>query len=405
MPKKIIDISPPTAFYDDKLIPEKKKWLGNNIRKVVGGIFLFLVLIFIVLHFFLADAEIKIWPETEVFNADEKIIIAGEADRLDLKAKIIPGEIFESEKTISEEFPASGSFLKKAEGIIRLYNNFTTQSETWRKNTRFVSSEGKLFLSKDRINVPGAILKNGKITPSFVDVKVIAAEAGSEYNIAPSHFSIAAFLGTARYTKYYGESFEPMVGGGEFPQVTKEDLEKAESILIERAKIESENDFKNKIPAGFVFLAQVAKIDILEKSSSVEVGAEAEKFKFQVVAKLTTPFFKSKDLEDFAASFILSQVSPEKIFHRQSLKINYQPETFNPELGRSVISLNISAKIYPVFNLDSLKKGLAGKSLTEARFLLQDQPEIIRSEIRVFPFWMKGIPNKLDKIKTELRIE
>jgi len=215
MAKKIIDIlppKPPTTFSEERPKPflEKKKEArsggGQNplllfAKKKWWGVLPFFVLIFLfLLSFRFSKAEIKIWPEVETRNFRAKITVDKTAENPDFKNNILPGKIFEAEKTVSEEFPASGRVLKKAEGIIRLYNNFSTQNENWLDGTRFVSSDGKLFKSKDKISVPAAYIKNGKIIPSFVDVPVIAAEGGADYNIGPSKFSIVAFRGTPRYT-------------------------------------------------------------------------------------------------------------------------------------------------------------------------------------------------------------
>lgn len=418
MPKKVIDIFPPQKLEKYQLLlssnegefskealvfPERKKKRG--FKKGLLFISLFLIPAFIFLHFFFVRAKIEIWPEIENFSLNERIVIDGKTDKLDLKTKIIPGKIFEIEKTISGEFSSSGRFLKKAEGVIRLYNAYTVQSGTWQQGTKFVSSEGKLFLAKNKINVPGAKIKNGKLTPSFVDVPVVAAEGGSDYNIGSSHFSVFAYRGTPKYIKFYGQSFQPMTGGGKSLQVTKEDLEKAENILIEKVKAELETALKNEIPDGFVFLSKALETKILEKSSSVDVGAEAEKFNFQVKAKSTNISFRSKDIEDFAVLSILAQISSDKELYRQSVKINYLLETVNLELGSLTLSLNGSAKIYPKIDFDSLKKALVGKSLAETNILLDNQPGIARSEIQVFPFWLRSISNNLEKIRIEIRID
>ncbi len=336
---------------------------------------------------------------------DGKITIDGKSDKLDLVSKVIPGKFFEVEKVILDEFSSTGKLLKKAEGVIRLYNNYSVQNEVWQAGTRFVSSEGKLFLSKNKINVPGAQMKNDKITPSFVDVPVAAAEGGTAYNIGLSHFSIFVYRGTPRYTKFYGESFQDMKGGGETFQVTKEDVERAENILMEKAKAESEAALRNKIPEGFVFSDKIIETKILEKSSSVGAGSESEKFNFQVKTKSATISFKEKDIEDFALLSLGPQVPEGKELYRESLEMEYSPETFSLDTERVIVQLLVSGKIYPQIDLDSLRKALAGKSLTEAGILLENQSEIARYEVQFSLPWLKNVPNKLEKTKIELKVD
>ena len=412
MPKKIIDILPPEEKKKEEVVKEevlekekpefkvKITFPKFPLKKGLVLLPLFVLIFLFFLSFKFSKAEIKIWPEVETRNFRAKITVDKEANNPDFKNNLLPGKIFEAEKTVSEEFPASGRVLKKAEGIIRLYNNFTTQSENWLAGTRFVSSDGKLFKSKDKIAVPGAQIKNGKIAPSFVDVPVIAAEGGADYNIGPSKFSIVAFRGTPRYTKFYGESSGTMAGGGEVPQVKKEDLENAEKILTEKAKIESEKALEAKIPTEFLFSKEIFETKILEKFSLAQIGAETEKFNFQVRANCTTISFLREDINNFAKEYILSQIPEDKKLFKESLKTEYSPEKpFSFESGKTTLSLTFSAKIYSEIDLDSLRKGLVGRSLAETKTFLENQPDILRTEVRFFPFWIKNVPKSLEKIE------
>lgn len=414
MAKKIFDILPPEKLKEkeETFEKEKPKFKLHEIRlpKIpqirlekklifIPSIILIVLISAILLSFKFSKAEIKIWPETETLTFKTRLTADTKVENPDFRNNILPGKIFEVEKTFSEEFSSSGKSLKKAEGLIRLYNAFTTQPETWLAETRFVSSDGKLFLSKDKILVPGAEIKDGKIIPTYVDVPVIAAEGGEDYNTGPSHFSIVAFKGTPRYYKFYGESSKAMTGGGEVSQVTKEDLERAENVLTEKLRAELKEILKSEIPAEFVFLDDASEIKILDKFSLARAGVEIEKFNFQVKAKVMTISFKKEDIEKFADEFILSQIPQGKSIFRESLKIDYFPEIINFELGKITTSLNFSVKIYPEIDSQSLKRALIGKSLAETKIFLENQPQIIRTEIRLSPFWLKSIPKKAEKIE------
>ena len=155
--KKIFDIIPPYFQKDVNL----EKFYFKRKRNLVISCISFLILILLFFHFFY-KVEIKIWPRLEEFQKNEELIICTDAIVLDLEEKILPAKIFEDEIILSEEFSASGKIQKKAEGTIRLYNSYATFPEMWLKNTRFLSSEGKLFLSKDEISVPSAKIEKGK---------------------------------------------------------------------------------------------------------------------------------------------------------------------------------------------------------------------------------------------------
>ncbi|MCP6718119.1 MAG: hypothetical protein KJI70_01045 [Patescibacteria group bacterium] len=424
MSKKIFDIIPPGKFKKDKESLSVKQKIREKIiglekkdkepeilitkKKVkkkkfkIGQIFALVFLISLVfLAFQISKAEITIWPETEQMSFESKVVLDIQADEVDLTYKSIPAQVFESQKVLYEEFYSTGQILQKAEGAIRLYNEYSAKSETWLAGTRFVSSDGKLFKSKDKIIVPGAELKDGKLIARYVDVPVIAAEASEEYNIEPTHFSIYVFRGTPRYTKFYGESLQTMTGGGESLQVTEKDLETAEESLVEKAKSACEKDLKSKIPENQIFIEDILETEILEKFSLTKSGYAVEKFDFKVKSKCKTILFEKQDIKNYVKQTILSKASDHDLLHEESLTIDYTVETIDFDLGKVSVSLDIFGEVYQDLNLNALKKELIGKSLDGTKLFLESQPEISKVEVGFWPFWVKNVPKENEKINIE----
>lgn len=423
MAKKVIDIIPLKKRFEDKKKEIKKleikakepaleieakklqlklpefRFFKFSLKFLLSFLAILFLLSIVLLSFKFSKAETKIWPKTEELKLSEKLVVDTKIDKVDVKNRVIPGKIFESEEIFSEEFSSTGKILKKAQGTIRLFNEYKTEDEIWLAGTRFVSSDGKLFKSKDKILVPGAKIEGGKIKASYVDVPVEAAEGGADYNIGPSDFSIVAFKGTPRYFKYYGKSFEPMKGGGEFPKVQKEDLENAEKSLIELAKNKAIEIFKNKIPAGFEIPEKAFSVEVLEKNSTAKEGEEVEKFNFQVKLKIKSIAFSKEDLSNFAKEYTLLNLPNQKEIYFPSLKLDPKTEILNFELGKVTVSLDISIKTYSLIDEVYLKKGLAGKNLSEAKTFLLNQPEFSKVQINIFPFWSKRIPENINQIE------
>lgn len=410
MIKKISDISLPKKEKEEiKVSPQKiraKRTLPKIrfFKRPSKNFLVFLFLIILGIFVFLGSlkfskVKIEIWPKEEEIKLKEKITVDTSIENPDFQNKLIRGDLIEKEETISEQFPATGNFLKKAEGTIRVFNEYSTQDEIWREGTRFVSSEGKVFKSKNKIQVPGAKIKNGKIEPSFVDVPVEALEGGSEYNIPPSDFSIVAFKGSPRYFKFYGKSFVPMQGGGKFPQVKKEDLENAEKILVEKTKEKAKEILKSEISPEFLFDEGNISIEILEKNFSAKEGEVVDKFNFSVKFKIKTIVFKKEDLLQFSKRQFISQLVKEKEMEEKSLKVDYKAEVLKLDLGKIDLSLDIVAKVYPKIDFLQLKKGLAGKKVEETKIFLLSKPEVSKVKINLFPFWINRIPEDMKRIE------
>jgi len=418
MSKKIFDILPPEKVKraplfekEGKKISEKNKTITYFSKKKRNLIFivLILVLVFLSCYFTLSKAEVEIWPVKRVSTFKTEITISKEINQLDISSKSIPGEIFEIEKTVSEEISSSGKALKenKAEGIIRVYNVYSSKSQILIARTRFVSADGKLFRTPVRVVIPGEHYEDGKLVPGYSDIAVKADQPGPEYNIDASSFSIPGFAGTARYTKFYGESFQNMTGGfkEEVSKVIQEDLDQAQETLEKRALEQNEIALKEKIPSGFVLLKGILDSKILDKFSSAQAEDELEKFNFQVKAKSTALVFKTEDIETFAKEYIISQISKEEELYQESLKLNYDLKTIDLETGKISLSLNMEAKIYSAIDQDELKKALRKKSLTETQIFLENLPQITKALVRFSPFWVNRIPENTEKIKLKLNLD
>lgn len=399
-----------------RLSPAKKDLKKRDKRFLLKSFVLsslILILIGLSGFFFFSKAKIDIWPEAETLNFEEEVTIDSNYDQFKpaiwVEEGIIPGKIFSDEKFSSQEFSASGKTLKeeKARGVIRVYNAYSTLSQTLLPNTRFVSTEGKLFRSVKREIIPGGRYEKGKLVPNYTDIEVRAAETGEEYNIDPSTFSIPGFAGTPRYTSFYGKSFAPMTGGfkGEVSQATEEDLERARNTLVGKLKKESKNFLKAALPLDFVLLDEAISQEVIESSASLEADTKAEFFDYQVRISSKGIGFKKTDIEEFAKSLISLNIPEGKKLQEESLEIDYSLQSVDVKLGKIVLNLKIRAKIYSDINLTELKKALLGKSFKEAKIFLENHSQITKIEVKSWPIWRKKIPENLDKIELKLRVD
>lgn len=407
--RKILDISPPKKFREKKA--ERPKEPSKKIlSKGPIFIFFFLILVGIVIGYFaLAKVEIEIWPETEILNFEKKITATIETSQINPSQGILPATFFEVEERASQEFPASGKVQKKAEGTIRVYNNYHLLV-TLRAGTRFQPSTEEVlyFCSPQKITIPAK---------RYVDIKVIACRPGEgeKYNIGPSKFSVPGLQGTDLFFYIYGESFEPMRGGGQVSQVTQKDLEKAKEVLSEQLFAKLDDSLKNSLQSealrlnnnagDFVLLEGAIEKEILETFSGTEVGAEVSSFELLMRAKSKALVFKRSDLEEWAEQFILNQLSNEKRLHPESIRVDFVPQVIDLESGKIVLNLKFSGKVYQDMNFSPLRENLKGKSLREAKIILENQIHIIKAQISAWPFWIRNIPRDAEKIEMKINLD
>jgi len=412
--KKLIDIFPPEKlkeYYDFSVegkIEKEKEITGierkkeDRLKKSLFFVFLFLVAGFFFLHFVSAKVNIEIWPKTEILNLDEGLTVDVKGEQLDLVSKIIPGKIFETEKSASQQFNSAGKVLKEnnAQGIIRVYNNYSL-SQTLVANTRFQPPLEKVlyFRTTRKMVIP---------SKSYVDIEVIADRPGEEYNIEPTTFSTPGLVGLPQYYSVYGKSFSQMTGGfkGQVSQVKQEDLDTAKKSLLEKIKKETRDSLIKESSKDYIFLDEGMSQEIIEVSSSVPVGTEAESFNFNLRIKSKAIGFEKSNLDDFVKELIKSKIqNTDKKLEEQGLKIDYSVKETDVQSGKIILNLKISAKVYSDINQKTVKKALFGKSVKESQLLLESQSAITRTKLNVFPFWLKIIPENEDKIKIKLNID
>lgn len=421
MRQKIFDITPPktpATFQEEEVAPpqfEKKKQGEIKRKAVVGkkGIIFslaFLVVIFIILYVFIEPkAEIEVWPESRTSDFRTQTALLSVIEEINFSEGFIPSEVFEVESSISQEFPSSGTAIKneKAGGTIQVYNAYSTYSQPLIATTRFVSDEGKLFRTPKRVVIPGAHYEKGKLVPGTIDIKVVADQPGQEYNIGPSAFSIPGFAGTAKYTAFYGKSFESMTGGliTEVPQVTQGDLDKAEEILTEKALRESKISLDDKIPPDFIAIEETRTEGVIDISSLAEADQEIEKFFMQVKTRTSILGFKKSDIEDFTKTYIRSIISQQQELQEDSLNAKYSLKTFELEQDKVVLDIEASAKIYSAIDKDSLKEIVKGKNPSEIKEIFRNYPEITRTQVKLWPFWARKAPFDLERIEIKLNLD
>lgn len=429
MAKRVIDIFSPKEVEKKEVKKEIERVSVRKpeikipvpvFKKGVFCLFIILSLGFFVSFFTLSKVKIEIWPETDTINAKSQLTVDKRVGTADFQNKAIPGEVFEIEKSVTETFSASGKTLKeeKAGGTITVYNAYSTSPQVLIAATRFVSADGKIFKTPSKVTIPGASYdEKGKLVPGEIDIKIAADQAGEEYNIGPSTFSIPGFAGTARYTKFYAKSFQSFTGGfsQELPQVTKEDLDKAKESLTKKVKAMAEDALKEElqkeeIASQFAFTGKAIQTDVIETFSLTKAGDNVQNFNYQVKAKSKTLIFKKENLKSFGREFILTKIPQsqdgiQKVIYEESLKIEYSPETVNLDSGKIILSLDVSAQVYPAVDLANLKNEIKRKSLAEAKLFLENQTGIVKVKVEGWPFWVKSVPKDENKTEVYLRFD
>jgi hypothetical protein len=170
-------------------------------------------------------------------------------------------------------------------------------------------------------------------------------------------------------------------------------------VLIEKTRNETEESLISKITNDFVVIDDAFNTEILESFSSKEVGDVLSDFSFTVRGKSSTVSFKVEDINNLIENIILSEIPNEDVVYPKKMNVNYRLESVDWNNGELKLDFDLDLETYTKIDLDFLKKELMGRSSSETKFLLENQVEIIKSEIDIWPFWVSNIPDDKDMIK------
>lgn len=424
MAKKVFDIIPPRLM--GKVETKVKKALGfskgkRKTRKakkfslvwtIISICVLFLIAIGVFLYFSLASAKVEIWPKTETITFKDQILAKIDTAAISLTDKTIPALVITEEKELWQEFPATGSDEKggKAKGIIRVYNKYTPSTPiSLKTGTHFLSDSGKYFITDTKISIPAAKVSGGKVTPGYIDVAVTAEEAGDQYNISSSKFSVPKLAGSTYYYSIYAESLNAMTGGfaSDVKIITTDDIANAKDATTKKLYEDLEAALREKVPAGYILLENGTDKEILEAVSLLKAGSEVDKFNYKAKAKITAVIFKESDLKDFAEQYTLSLTSKPQQILQSSFDLTYSPLSVDVAKGQVKIELDSTAKLFVIMDTDALVESFRGKTSSEISNIISSQfaNDITSSKVEFWPFWVKKAPKDSGHIKLELKFE
>lgn len=327
----------------------------------------------------------------------------------DLENKVIPGKFFEEEKEKWEVFAATGKVAadRKAGGVIKVYNSHNPpRPVTLVSQSRFLSSGGgKIFRALEKIYLPSASIKGGKIVPSVTEIKVEAQEAGADYNIEPSKFSVPGLAGTALYYTVWAESEKPMEGGSEeeVTKVTEDDLENAKQELALILRNSAQNSLKRKVSEGFVLDDSAIVEEDIETTCFNAAETVALDFNCYGKIKLKGLAFKAEDLKNIAFGFIKAVKPSSKELREESLEVSSVLKGVVTKAGKMVLSVSAAAKAYEQLNQDLLFYQIYGKKAEDIRKVILDNfPQIEKVQLSFWPFWVRRAPKNIERINIRL---
>ncbi len=345
---------------------------------------------------FFSSASVSVRLETIPWNYQGVFIADAAALKVDAAQKVLPAQIFSLNRNLTQSFPGTGteSVKESARGTIVIYNSYSSTPQTLVATTRFVAQDGKIFRLADKVVVPGALVRNGAITPASTTVVIIADKPGEEYNVGPvAKLTIPAFRGSPKFNGFYGAIPGGVKGGyiGVKKVATPKDVETAKTRTTEILKASLENLFATTKPEGFMVAEGGVAIAVKKIAANTSTDASGN-FNVFGEAVLTAPGFREDDLKGLLREYAEAERGAKNLMFR-SLALDAKAGTFDGAARRAVITVNARGVLAPVFSGEGFRASIVGLGVRDAQAAIGHIQGLSEGKISIWPFWVQEVPS------------
>lgn len=280
----------------------------------------------------------------------------------------------------------------KASGTIVIFNN-NAESQPLVKTTRFEVSNGLIYRINSSIIVPGSTKNSsGTVVPGSIEALVTADQAGENYNIGKTDFTIPGFSGSPKFKTIFARSKTEMTGGtsGKSTAPASPQLSSIEDDLVKSLVAEA----GAQVPAGYVLLTNSysAVPTVTQATSS---GSSAATHIKETVSFI---LFPQDAISNEIAKAINVESASSTISNLSSLTFS-TPSMTQASLASALaaenpITFTLSGNPTVTWNLnaDTLKTELAGRPRRNLNDILARYPAIDKADVTIKPFWLSSFP-------------
>ena len=344
-----------------------------------------------------STAAINIFPYKETLTVDSRLRARANTTADGLQFEIAQLSAEESGLVTATGITSGG---QKASGKITVYNNYGSAPQKLIANTRFETSDGKVYRIKGAISVPGM---------GVLEATVYADQAGEEYNIGPSDFTLPGLKGGARFEKVFAKSKSAMSGGssGNARVVKKEDIESVRTAVNEKLKNRLTETLSKQKPEGYVLFANAVKIEYIENADNPKVGdSVGRSMAFKTKGSAAGYLFKKDDLAKALADDNSGDL--KKAPKNETVAVdNVEALDFSlisADAKNKEITVRLKGDADFVWTVDTAKLleeiiNYKGEDYTS---VFQNYPAIEKAAIVQSPKWWPRFPKDKSKIKINI---
>ncbi|OHA54535.1 MAG: hypothetical protein A2Z62_00640 [Candidatus Terrybacteria bacterium RIFCSPLOWO2_02_42_20] len=345
----------------------------------------------------ISTVAVNVSPYKETLAIDSRIRARANATADGLLFEIAQLNAEESGLVTATGISSGGQY---ASGKIIVYNNYGSAPQRLIANTRFQTSDGKVYRIKGAISVPGM---------GMTEATVYADQAGEEYNIKPTDFTLPGLKGGPRFEKVFAKSKSAMSGGSSVNArvVKKEDIDSVRTAVNEKLKNRLTETLSKQKPEGYVLFAGAVKIEYMENPDNPKVGdSSSRSMAFKTNGSATGYLFKkdalAKALADDSSGDLKKAPKNEPVAVDNVESLDFSLISADAKNKEITVRLKGNADFVWVVDTAKLLEEIVnykGKGYTS---VFQNYPAIEKAAIVKSPKWWPRFPKDKSKIKINI---
>lgn len=370
-----------------------KKFIPKKLVKsplLLGVVIILLILLG--LYIYIPKASVKIFVEPKILEKDAQVIADPTQKTVDENAKIIPGQIVQTEVNGSAKDQATGKkeIGDSAKGTVIIYNK-TSDSKSLSRGTVITSSNGLKFSLDTAVNIASQSATDSGITFGKANVNVSASAIGPDSNLpSGSELAVAGFSSSQVSAKAEGN-----FSGGTSKTVTvvssddqKRLLAKLSSDLRQQAQQKLQEKLKDQ-----KILQEALTETIVKKSYNKAVGDQASEFSLNLTADYKGTAYNDADLRLIVSKLVTTQVPDGYVLDISATETQADVSSVD-KTGKVVFLAKFKAKLMPKIDTEKVKSDILGKAVSSVQDQIKGMENVLGSEIKISP----SLPSFLQRI-------
>ncbi len=402
------DLEDIDAVKDDSKKSKKKsnkKKIPNfdTFRKrllIGGGIFVGLIVLFVIFNTILPKAKIVIKSDSISVNTDVPFTANTAFTSFDADAGKVPATKKDVSKTDSTKVPATGqkNIGDKATGTVTLKNCAKVDGAFTIPAGTVLTTGASSFSVNETTLLPSSTFSGtNTCTTAGKTVNVTSTAAGDQYNISGGR--TFAVSGVASIT---GIDSSAMSGGTNklVSVVSDQDVETAKQKIADKSKDSATTDLKQQFSNDDLFLIpESITSSAANVTATPKVGEEAS----EVTVSSTTVYSGLGVKESYLNTLVENSAKKQIDTTKQAISDNgLSKAIFRLEDKKSATDqrFRVQSTVSTGTQIDqeALKKEIAGKKKGDVQDLIGKLPGVKDVNVSYSPFWVYKTPSKPSKI-------